>query len=77
MEKVLYPQAQTFLNQWKEENNQSWSYSSKVQDQTGIELKTPGSAIRLSYNCATGPGKQVLLVWDKQMQEEFTIFYYK
>ena len=40
----------------------SWSISTKVWDQAGIELATPGSAVRLASvarhvtNCATRPG---------------------
>ena len=33
----------------------SRSISTKVWDRTGIELATPGSAVRLASDCATGP----------------------
>ena len=42
----------------------SWSISTKVWDRTGIELATPGSAIRHASvarhvtDCATRPGKE-------------------
>ena len=32
----------------------SWSISTKVWDQAGIELTTPGSAVGLATDCATG-----------------------
>ena len=34
----------------------SWSISKKVWGRAGIELATPGSAVRLATDCATGPG---------------------
>ena len=42
----------------------SWSISTKVWDRTGIELTTPGSAVRHASvarhvtDCATRPGKK-------------------
>ena len=34
----------------------SRSISKKVWDRAGIELATPGTAVRHATNCATGPG---------------------
>ena len=45
----------TFLNQRKEENNRRYSIFTKVWDQAGIEIATPGSAVGLATDCATGP----------------------
>ena len=36
------------------------SISTKVWDQAGIELATPGSAVGLATDCATGPGDALL-----------------
>ena len=34
-----------------------WSISTKVWDLAGIELATPGSAVRRATDCANGPGQ--------------------
>ena len=60
---------QPFLNESAEGRRMtveiiSWSISTKVWDRAGIELATPGSAVRLASvarhvtDCATQPGKE-------------------
>ena len=39
------------------------SISTKVSDQAGIELATPGSAVGLATNCNTGPIEHVMYAW--------------
>ena len=49
----------------------------KTWGQLGIELRNPGPAIRLSNNCATGPGCPVLdrVSLIKQCRSAFSLAY--
>ena len=53
----------------------SWSISTKVWDRAGIELATPGSAVRLASvarhvtDCATRPGVCQLLILFVSLQK--------
>ena len=51
----------------------SWSISTKVWGQAGIKLATPGSAVELATDCATGP---VLYTIMNLWKNKFITYYY-